>query len=108
MIGALNGVAAALGLELYELPPKRWQAAILGRAPSAKGKIDYDEMERRLIAFLAGTGGTAAAQLASIRAGRRNHERDAAGISVFAASRRGEATRVGDAHMYRGIADQRE
>jgi Holliday junction resolvasome RuvABC endonuclease subunit len=98
-IGALTGLAAALGIALYELPPKRWQGAILGRtpdgkgAPGAKGKIDYAEVERLLIAFLAGAGGTAVAQLAAIPKGLRNHARDAAGIGVFAVFRPDELSR---------------
>jgi hypothetical protein len=94
-IGALTGVAAAPGLELYELPPKRWQCAILGRGPGSKGKIDYGEVERRLIAFLVGAGGTAAEQLAAIPAGQRNHAQNACGVGVFAALRPEEATRIG-------------
>ena len=94
-IGALTGLAAALGIALYELPPKRWQGAILGREPGAKGKIDYDQVERRLIEFIAAGGGTAAEQLAAIPAGRRNHARDATGVGVFTALRPDEATRIG-------------
>lgn len=94
-IGALTGLAAALGIDLYELPPKRWQAAIVGRQPKAKGPIDYADVERRLIAFIAAAGGTAAEQLAAIVAGRRNHARDAAGVAVFTALRPDEATRIG-------------
>jgi len=92
-IGALTGVAAALGLELYELPPKRWQAAIVG-TPGAKGKVDYDDVFRRLAEFI-GREGRAAEQLAAIKEEDRNHALDAVGIGVFTALRPGEATRIG-------------
>lgn len=94
-IGALTGLAAALGIALYELPPKRWQSAIVGRKPGAKGKIDYADVERRLIRFIADAGETAADQLALIPAGRRNHARDATGVAAFTALRPDEATRIG-------------
>jgi len=96
-IGALTGAAAALELELYELPPKRWQAAILGREPNAKGKIDYDEVFRRVAAYV-GDGGSweASVQLAAIPAARRNHALDAVGVGVFAAARPDEVTRIGE------------
>ena len=93
-IGAATGVAAALDLELYELPPKRWQAAILDRPPGTKGKIDYDEVFRRLAEFI-GRRGTAAEQLAAIKEGDRNHALDACGVGVFTALRPDEATRIG-------------
>jgi len=93
-IGAATGVAAALGLELYELPPKRWQGAILDRPPGAKGKIDYDEVFRLLLQFI-GQRGIAVEQLAAIPKGDRNHALDAVGIGVFTALRPDEATRIG-------------
>lgn len=96
-IGALTGLAAALGIALYELPPKRWQGAILGRDAKDRSKIDYDDVERRLIEFIASGGGTAAEQLAAIPAGQRNHARDATGVGVFTALRPDEATRIGGA-----------
>ncbi len=94
-IGALTGLAAALGIALFELPPKRWQNAILGRPAGAKGKIDYDDVERRLIDFIAAGGGCAAEQLAAIPAQHRNHPRDATGVAAFTVLRPDEATRIG-------------
>lgn len=96
-IGALTGLAAALGIALYELPPKRWQGAILGRAPTDRRKIEYAEVEQALIAFIAAGGSTLATyQLEAIPAGERNHARDATGIAAFIALRPDEATRIGE------------
>jgi len=95
-IGALTGAAAALEIDLYELPPKRWQAAILGREPNAKGKIDYDEVFRRVAAYVGDGSTPAGAQLAAIPAARRNHALDAVGVGVFAAARPDEVTRIGE------------
>lgn len=94
-IGAMTGAAAVLGLELFELPPKRWQYAVLGRKPSDRSAVDYDEMFRRLRAF--GHHGRATEQLAAIPAGRRTHALDASGVGVFAAVRPEQATRIGGA-----------
>lgn len=95
-IGALTGVAAALELELYELPPKRWQAAILGREPNAKGKLDYDEVFRRVAAYVGDGSTPAGAQLAAIPAARRNHALDAVGVGEFAVLCPDQLTRIGE------------
>lgn len=93
-IGALTGAAAALELELYELPPKRWQAAILGRDARDRSAIDYAEVERRLAEFI-GRDSEVAGRLAAISAGRRDHALDACGVGVFTALRPKQATRIG-------------
>jgi Holliday junction resolvasome RuvABC endonuclease subunit len=92
--GVVTGVAAVLGLPLLELVPRVWQHAILGREPGDASAVDYDQVERRLIAYL-GTDSPAAQQLAGIPAGRRNHARDAVGVGVFTALRPEQATRIG-------------
>ena len=93
-IGAHVGFAAAVGVALYELPPKLWQHAVLGRAPGDRSKVDYDEVERRLIEFI-GRDGRVAEQLAATPKGKRNHARDAVGVGVFTALRPEQATRIG-------------
>lgn len=93
-IGALTGAAAVLGMALYELPPKLWQHAVLGRKQGDRSAVDYAQVERLLAGFM-GRAGRAASQLAAIPAGRRNHALDAVGIGVFAAMRPDEATRIG-------------
>jgi hypothetical protein len=92
-IGALTGLAAALGIALYELPPKRWQGVVLGREASDRSAVDYDEVFRRLAEFI-GRDGLAAKHLAAIADGRKNHALDGAGIGVFTSIRPEEATRI--------------
>lgn len=91
-IGALTGVAAALDLALYELPPKRWQAAILGRDPKDRSAIDYQVVFRVLSEFVG--AGVAAEQFRAITERLRNHALDAVGVGVFVALRPYEATRI--------------
>lgn len=95
-IGALTGAAAVLGLTLYELPPKLWQHAVLGRKPGDRSAVDYAQVERLLAEFIGRTG-CAAEQLAVIPAGRRNHALDSVGVGVFAALRPEQATLIGAA-----------
>jgi Holliday junction resolvasome RuvABC endonuclease subunit len=92
-IGALTGAAAALDLVLYELPPKRWQHAVLDRAPGARGKVDYDDVFRRLASFVG--AGQAGHQLLAIPRSLRNHALDAVGIGIFTALQPDQATRIG-------------
>jgi hypothetical protein len=40
-------MGAALGVPLYEVPPKLWQMAILGRDPKNTSAVDYDGTEYR-------------------------------------------------------------
>lgn len=92
--GVVTGIAAARGAPLLELVPRVWQRAILGRDDADRSAVDYDEVERRLIAYI-GRDSAAARQLAAIPAGRRNHARDACGVGVFIALRPEQATRIG-------------
>jgi hypothetical protein len=92
--GGLAGVAAALELELYEVPPKLWQHAVLDLDIGARCKVDYDDVFRTLSDFV--QRGTAAwSQLSALRGSRRNHALDAVGVGVFTALRPNEATRIG-------------
>ena len=86
--GALAGVATALDLPLVEIPPKRWQRAIV---PDAGKRVDYDQVFAKLDKFVRGA---AAEQLAAIPMRHRNHALDACGIGVFAALRMSQATRI--------------
>lgn len=92
--GDLVGIAVACGIAMYQVPPKRWQHAVLGREPGDRAAVDYDEVFRRLADFIGRTG-TAAEQLAAIPPGRRNHALDSVGVGVFAALRPEQATRIG-------------
>lgn len=87
--GGLTALAVALGLELYELPPKRWQHAVTG---VDRGKVDYDDVARRLAEYL---HGNAAIALAGIKPDQRTHALDAVGVGVFTALRPEQATRIG-------------
>jgi hypothetical protein len=92
--GDVVGIAAATGIAMYQVPPKRWQHAVLRREASDRGAVDYDEVFRRLAEFI-GRDGTAAEQLAAIPKGRRNHALDGVGVGVFASLRPEQATRIG-------------
>ena len=85
--GVIAGVATAIGKELVEVPPKRWQHAITGKP----GKVDYDQVFAALAAFVRGR---AAEQLAAIPKRHRNHALDACGLGVFTALRPTQATRI--------------
>lgn len=90
--GVLEGVAAALELEQFELVPRVWQHAVLGREAGDRSAVDYCEVERRLTQFV-GTG-AAAKELTALRPAWRNHALDAVGGGVFAALRPEQATRI--------------
>jgi Holliday junction resolvasome RuvABC endonuclease subunit len=92
--GVVTSIAAAVDVPLFELVPRVWQHAILGREPKDRSEVDYDEVFRRLAEFI-GRAGAAAEQLAAIKPGLRNHVLDAVGVGVFAVLRPGEATRIG-------------
>lgn len=92
--GGLAAIAAALALPLYELVPRVWQHAVLGREAGDRSKVDYDDVFRRLGDFI-GRDGIAAGQLAAIKPALRNHALDACGVGVFAALRPDEATLIG-------------
>jgi hypothetical protein len=92
---AITAIAAALGLPLLAVPPKRWQRPVVGREPGDRRAVDYAEVERRLSEYVVGGGGRAAEQLEALKPGRRNHALDAVGVGVFAAMRGNEATRIG-------------
>lgn len=87
--GGITALGVALGLELYELPPKQWQHAVTG---VAKGKVDYDDVARRLADYL---HGNAAIALAGVKPALRTHALDAVGVGVFTALRPEQATRIG-------------
>lgn len=93
--GVLAAIASALELELYELPPKRWQHAVLGRSAEDRTAVDYDQVFAELARFM-GRSGRAADELAAIPCGRRNHALDAVGVGVFTALRPSEATRIAE------------
>ena len=76
--GSLVGLAEGMGLELYEVPPKQWQHAIL---PGVK-RISYVELFAGLEAFI---GAQQVHQLHAITASLRNHAIDAVGVGLFAA-----------------------
>jgi len=87
--GGLTALAVARGLDLYELPPKRWQHAVTG---AARGKVDYDDVARRIADYL---HGDAAIALAGIKPVLRTHALDAVGVGIFTALRPEQATRIG-------------
>lgn len=90
-IGAVVGFARALDVPLDELPPKRWQHAISGTG--GKGKIDYDDVYRRVEAYVARYE-PALRSLYDIKSNDRNHALDAAGIALCHAIDPTLATRV--------------
>lgn len=76
--GSLVGLAEGMGLELYEVPPKLWQHAIL---PKVK-RISYTELFARLESFV---GAQQVGQLKAITPSLRNHALDAVGVGIYAA-----------------------
>lgn len=82
--GGILGLAAALGLAVYSVPPKRWQHAV---QEDAGRSIDYDRVERDLAAYITGP---ARDQLIAIPKTKRNHPLDGAAIGMFAALRPNE------------------
>jgi Holliday junction resolvasome RuvABC endonuclease subunit len=95
--GVVTTLAAVLDVPLFELVPRVWQHAVFGRDPADKSAVDYDDVFRRLGAFI-GRDGTAAGQLAALKPALRNHALDAVGVGVFAAVRPEQATRIGGRH----------
>lgn len=81
--GALLGLAAALDLDVLEVPAKTWQAAVLGRL------VAYDELKDSLSTFVASQ---AELKLLAIPRGKRTHALDAVGVGLYAAL--ATATRV--------------
>lgn len=81
--GALLGLAAALDLDVVEVPAKKWQLAMLGRS------VPYDELADHLRAFVANQ---AEVRLLAIPRGERTHAFDAVGVGLYAAL--ANATRV--------------
>lgn len=84
--GVLIGIAAALGIELYEVSPKQWQHAVL---PGCTGKINYAELAGVLKKFTTGQAGSG---LLDIETKLRTHALDAVGIGLYAAL--ASATRI--------------
>lgn len=76
--GCIVGLAHAFSVPLYEVPPKRWQRAIL---PGVQGKLDYDELFEALSQFVSGQTST----LSAIPRSLRNHALDAVGVGLYAA-----------------------
>lgn len=76
--GALTGLAVALGAALHEVPAKLWQHAVM---PGCT-KIDYEQLERKLGAFVAGQ---AELELLAIARGHRTHALDAVGVGLLVA-----------------------
>jgi hypothetical protein len=89
LFGVVAGVAAARGLELHELPHKRWQRAVLRRELGDRAAVDYDEVLRWLRRFLA-AGVQVAERIAVLNPATREHARDAAAVSVLVALRSSE------------------
>jgi Holliday junction resolvasome RuvABC endonuclease subunit len=73
--GALLGIAEVLDLELYEVPAKTWQPAMLGR------KVSYEQLEKKLARFVKGQ---AEAKLLSITPSKRTHALDSVGVGLYA------------------------
>lgn len=80
-MGVAIGLAAAHAIALYTVQPKQWQHAVLGR----KGKVDYDQVETELHAYVEGMGGAALESLLTIPKGQRNHPLDSVAVGVYAA-----------------------
>lgn len=86
--GVLLGIARAIDAEVLELPPKRWQHAIV-KPTGKRAKVDYAKVYDFLDAFIAGS---ACKKMAlAIAKNERNHAYDATGIGVFAAMAPGSA-----------------
>lgn len=81
--GALLGLAAAMDMDVIEVPAKTWQAALLGRV------VPYDQVADSLRAFVASQ---AEIKLLSIAKSERTHALDAVGVGLYAAL--AAATRV--------------
>lgn len=81
--GALLGLAAALDLDVLEVPAKVWQPAVLGRV------VPYDELADKLRAFVASQ---VELKLLAIARSKRTHALDAVGVGLYAAL--ANATRV--------------
>jgi Holliday junction resolvasome RuvABC endonuclease subunit len=80
--GVLVGIAVTLDIELYEVPAKIWQHAVLPGL--GKGKVDYDELARHLLWFAHKHCSEA---LAAIAKPKRTHAIDGMGVGMFAALR---------------------
>lgn len=74
--GALLGLAAALDMDVLEVPAKVWQAAVLGRV------VPYDELADSLRTFVAAQ---AERKLVTIARSKRTHALDAVGVGLYAA-----------------------
>lgn len=73
--GALLGLAAALDLDVLEVPAKTWQAAVLGRV------VSYDQLAYELRVFVANQ---AELKLLAIARSQRTHALDAVGVGLYA------------------------
>jgi Holliday junction resolvasome RuvABC endonuclease subunit len=89
--GAVAMLSAALECTLLEIEPKVWQRAVV---PGAGRKVDYDQVERRLEAFLPSSAG-----LDRLHPELRNHALDAMAIGVYAATRRGGEIVIAEAPL---------
>lgn len=86
--GVLMGLAATLGLEVLEVPPKQWQHAV---DPECGKAIDYERIFNLLSDFITGP---AASDLHAIKPAHRNHALDSVGVGVFASLRPGAAAHI--------------
>lgn len=82
--GVATGIARTLGLNLYAVPPKRWQRAVV---PNAGKRLNYALVEAALEHYV---GKQAFVALSCIAKGDRNHALDACGVGLFAALRPNE------------------
>lgn len=79
--GVLASLAVAIGAELLEVPPKKWQRAV---DPNCGKKVDYKVVFAKLSDFISGDP---RAQLYAIAERHRNHAIDAVAIGLYAALR---------------------
>lgn len=82
--GGILGLATALDLAVYSVPPKVWEHAV---QHDADGAIDYDRVERDLAEYVTGL---AREQLRAIPKAKRNHPLDGAALGMFGALRLSE------------------